>query len=269
MRVLVTGVAGFIGSHLSEHLADQGHDVWGIDNLSFSVRENLSSPSVRWKELDVLDMSQHMFDFFRPDVVIHLAAVSCSRHPNEALIWRNNLWATAHLLSVARNTHIVFASTCLADKPETGAYADSKRACEHIIRPERVSILRLANVYGSRQRDWGTEPSAMAAWRRAEKEGQPLRIDGNGLQTRDFIHVQDVVKAFELAATNADSIGRTLDICTGVQTPVIEAARLFEGEHVYQDRLPNDPSDTTQDPGPARETLGFEARIELSKEALV
>jgi len=263
MRVYITGIAGFIGSHLARHLKDHGHAVGGCDDLSFGNAENLRGVEIPWTRGGVLGMHRPQLDSFDPDVVIHLAAVSCSRHPNEALIWKNNLWATAHLMSVARKRHIIFASTCLADKPETGAYADSKRACEKILRPEGATILRLANVYGPKQRDWGTEPSAMAAWRKAEAEGKPIRIDGDGEQTRDFIHVDDVVRAFSLAAEAKPS--ETIDICTGIQTTILQAANQFEGPRDYHSRPRFDPDETTQDPTPAEEILGFRAEIPLFK----
>lgn len=263
MRVYITGIAGFIGSHLARALKEQCHVVGGADNLSFGNRENLYGLKMDWGQRDVLRLHRTGIDWFDPDVIVHLAAVSCSRHPNEALIWKNNLWATAHLLSVVGRRRIIFASTCLADKPETGAYADSKRACEKILSPEGATILRLANVYGPRQRDWGTEPSAMAAWRKAEAEGKPIRIDGDGTQTRDFIHVDDVVRAFSLAIDTPESAGKTIDICTGVQTPIIEAARPFKGPRDYHSRPYNDPQHTTQDPAPAGEILGFRAEIPL------
>lgn len=264
MRVYITGIAGFIGSHLAKHLVSQGHVVSGCDNLLFGSASNLSTDQVPWTKRDVLYMHRPGLDWFDPDVVVHLAAVSCSRHPNEAMIWENNLWATGHLLSVARKRRIIFASTCLADKPETGAYADSKRACEKILQPQGAAILRLANVYGPRQRDWGTEPSAMAAWRKAEADGKPIRIDGDGTQTRDFIHVDDVVRAFSLAIEEPDADGQILDICTGIQTPIIEAAKQFKGPRDYHSRPYNDPNHTTQDPAPAEEILGFRAEIPLS-----
>jgi len=263
MRVYITGIAGFIGSHLARHLEAQGHTVNGCDNLLFGSPDNLSTGDIPWTRKDVLHMHRPGLDWFDPHVVIHLAAVSCSRHPNEALIWQNNLWATAHLMSVAKRRRIIFASTCLADKPETGAYADSKRACEKIISPEGATILRLANVYGPRQRDWGTEPSAMAAWRKAEAEGKPIRIDGDGTQTRDFIHVDDVVRAFSLAVETPEAAGQTMDICTGIQTPIIEAAERFKGPRDYQRRPHNDPDHTTQDPELAEKVLGFRAEIPL------
>jgi UDP-glucose 4-epimerase len=263
MRVYITGIAGFIGSHLAKHLKAQGHVVGGCDNLLFGNPDNLDATDIAWSRKDVLHMHRPGLDWFGPDVVVHLAAVSCSRHPNEALIWQNNLWATAHLMSVAKRHRIIFASTCLADKPETGAYADSKRACEKILSPNGAAILRLANVYGPRQRDWGTEPSAMAAWRKAEAEGKPIRIDGDGTQTRDFIHVDDVVRAFSLAIEREEADGHTVDICTGVQTPIIEAARAFRGPRDYGSRPNNDPDHTAQDPELADRLLGFRAEIPL------
>jgi UDP-glucose 4-epimerase len=263
MRVYITGIAGFIGSHLAKALKAQGHMVGGCDNLVFSNGSNLDRDEVSWTKRDVMDLGKSSFDWSDPEVIVHLAAVSCSRHPNDALVWRNNLRATSNLLTAAQGRRIVFASTCLATKPETGAYAASKWACEQILHPENAAILRLANVYGPKQRDWGTEPSAMAAWRKAEAEGKPIRIDGDGTQTRDFIHVDDVVRAFSLAVANPQTDGKILDICTGHQTSINDASKLFEGERVYGRRPHNDPDATWQYPQPAEDLIGFKAEIPL------
>lgn len=263
MRVFITGIAGFIGSHLARSLKADGHTIHGCDNLLFSDPSNLPVSEMSWQRRDVLKLGRTSFDWFDPDVIVHLAAVSCSRHPNDALVWKNNLWATANLLTAACGRRIVFASTCLATRPETGAYAASKWACEKILHPENAAILRLANVYGPRQRDWGTEPSAMAAWRKAEAEGKPIRIDGDGTQTRDFIHVDDVVRAFSLAITKPEADGHILDICTGDQTSINEVSRLFKGERVKGKRPKHDPDSTWQYPQPAEDVLGFKATIPL------
>lgn len=257
MRVFITGIAGFIGSTLAAHLSER-HDVTGCDDLSFGKPENVPD-GIGWQKADV-----YQLDHIDADVICHLAALSAARHPDQALIWHKNLGATAHLFRIAGNRRVVFASTCVATNPTLGAYAGSKWSCEQLAASHRVAVLRFANVYGPRQRDWGPEPNVLAAWQRAVREGKPIRIDGDGSQTRDFIHVDDVARAIGLAAETSAAEGKVLDVCTGTQTSIAELAEHFDAPRTYAPRNPVDPDATHQDPQPAREVLGFEARIPLT-----
>ena len=256
MRVFVTGIAGFIGSTVARHLAAD-HEVTGCDDLSFGAPENVPD-GIPWFEADVYHL-----DAIEADVIVHLAALSAARHPDQALIWHKNLGATAHLFRLAGNRRVVFSSTCVATNPTLGAYAGSKWSCEQLAQSHRVSVLRFANVYGPRQRDWGPEPNVMAAWHRAVRNGEPIRIDGDGSQTRDFIHVDDVARAVKLAAETGAADGHTVDICTGVQTPIASLAEMFDAPRTYAPRNPVDPDSTPQDPAQAKALLGFEAQIPL------
>ena len=157
--------------------------------------------------------------------------------------------------------HLAAMSTCVAPDPLLGAYAGSKWACENIL-PD-ATIFRFANVYGPKQRDWGAEPGVLAAWQKAEAAGEPIRIDGDGSQTRDFIHVDDVARAILLACESDEGDGHTMDICTGVQTPVIELADHFDAPREFAPRNPVDPDSMPQDPEPAARVLGFRSAIEL------
>jgi len=254
MRIFVTGIAGFIGSTVAELLRDCGHQVSGCDDLSLGRWINVPE-GIDWDVGDLRDMKA-----INADVVVHLAAMSCARWPDPTELWERNLEATVHLKSIF-NGRIVFSSTCVAPDPLLGAYAGSKWACENIL-PD-ATIFRFANVYGPKQRDWGAEPGVLAAWQKAEAVGEPIRIDGDGSQTRDFIHVDDVARAILLACESDEGDGHTMDICTGVQTPVIELADHFDAPREFAPRNPVDPDSMPQDPEPAARILGFRSAIEL------
>jgi UDP-glucose 4-epimerase len=252
MKVFITGIAGFIGSTLADTLILNGHTVTGCDDLSLGKAESVNH-SINWEQKNCRDLTN-----IDADVVVHLAAQSCARWPDDDFIWENNVVTTA-LLKQVWDGPMVFASTNVAAHPSYGAYAGSKWACEQIL--PNATKLRLANVYGPRQRDWGSEPGVLASWQKAEKAGDPIRIDGDGSQTRDFIHVFDVARAFQMACESGGADGSTVDICTGVQTSVKDLADLLfpKSPRVYAERNPVDPDSTPQDPYAADLLLGFDA----------
>jgi UDP-glucose 4-epimerase len=254
VKIYVTGIAGFIGSTVARQLANRGHEVSGCDDLSLGKAENVPD-GIRWTEADCRQL-----DALNADVLVHLAAMACARWPDDNEVWQRNLATTAHLARIFKGP-TVFASTCVADNPLLGAYAGSKWACENIL-PD-ATICRFANVYGPRQRDWGPEPGVLAAWKKAEAAGEPIRIDGDGTQTRDFIHVEDVARALCLAAESDAADGHTIDICTGKQTPVIELADRFDAPRTFAPRNPVDPDSMPQDPEPAKRLIGFTSEIAL------
>lgn len=245
MRILVTGGAGFIGSHLVEALNAAGHAVTVIDNLSTGRRENLP-PEVPLYTIDLRDraaMEQHFVEH-QYDVAFHLAAQVDVRTSVEAPISdaEINILGTLHLLEAlqAHRTWIIFASTggaIYGEKPrlpipETecpnpeSPYGIAKLAAEMYVRSLSAvhgiphTILRLANVYGPRQNPHG-EAGVVAIFTHRLLTGQPAYIYGDGEQTRDFIHVADVVRAF-LAVLHAPerTQGHIFNVGTGRQTSV-------------------------------------------------
>jgi len=257
VNVFITGIAGFIGSTVAEQLLDLGHMVDGCDDLSFGKAENVPDGAT-WKDVDCRALTAGHLE--GADVVVHLAAMSCARWPDDAEVWSRNVVATAHLTRIF-NGRIVFSSTCVAPNPLLGAYAGSKWACEQIL--PNATIFRFANVYGPKQRDWGTEPGVLAVWQKAEREGWPIRIDGDGSQTRDFIHVNDVARAVCLAVENCDGDGKVMDVCTGIQTPIIDLADRFDCAREFAPRNPVDPDRMPQNPELADLVLDFRAGIKL------
>lgn len=257
MNVFVTGIAGFIGSTVAEQLLDRGHSVYGCDDLSLGKAENVPVGAT-WKDVDCRALTGSHLD--GADVVVHLAAMSCARWPDDTEVWSRNVVATAHLTRIF-NGRVVFASTCVAPNPLLGAYAGSKWACEQIL-PD-ATVFRFANVYGPKQRDWGTEPGVLAVWQKAERENLPIRIDGDGTQTRDFIHVDDVARAVCLAVESSAGDGHVMDVCTGVQTSIIDLADRFDCAREFAPRNPVDPDSMPQDPFLAEKLLGFKSEISL------
>ncbi|MEN3040526.1 MAG: NAD-dependent epimerase/dehydratase family protein [Bacteroidia bacterium] len=252
MRILVTGGAGFIGSHLVEALLGESHVVAVIDNLSTGRRENLP-PQVPLFQIDLRDRETLRAHFreYTYDVVMHLAAQVDVRTSVEAPVQdaEINIIGTLNLLEAVQSQRpwFFFASTggaIYGEKPhlpipetETprpeSPYGIAKLAGEMYIQHfSRVhgfpyTILRLANVYGPRQNPHG-EAGVVAIFTHKLLKGESAFIYGDGEQTRDFIHVKDVVRAF-LATLNAGSCayGQVLNVGSGKQTSVNTLYRLL------------------------------------------
>lgn len=259
MRVLVTGGAGFIGSHVAEQLRAGGHDVAALDNLSSGKRENLPE-GVPLFETDLRDRdaTARVLADFRPEAVSHQAAqasVSVSvRDPR--LDAEVNVMGSIHLLDAcvaACVTRVVFASTGGAIygevPPGTKAtertvpapespYAIHKLAVEHLLAVYRkhrgldTRILRYANVYGPRQDPHG-EAGVVAIFLDSALEGRPLRVNGmretgDGGCVRDYVFVTDVARMNVLALTGAVT-ELVANVGTGVATTTADLARAVLG----------------------------------------
>ncbi|MEK6271307.1 MAG: GDP-mannose 4,6-dehydratase [Actinomycetota bacterium] len=258
METLVTGGAGFIGSHLVDALLERGDRVVVIDDLSTGRRENLEGAVAKGAvllESDITDAAAvtHAFETRRPEVVFHLAAqIDVRRSVSEPVFDLGvNVAGTLNLLEAARHTQVrrfTLASTggaiygegagrglpldeqaeCRPDAP----YGQSKYAAEGYLslygRLYGLSAvaLRLGNVYGSRQDPLG-EAGVVAIFCGALLGGGTPRVFGDGHQTRDYVYVGDVVEAF-LAGAGSEAQG-TYNVGTGVETSVLELGRLLAG----------------------------------------
>ena len=256
MKALVTGGAGFIGSHVVDALLDRGDRVVVIDDLSTGRRENLEDALAKGAvllEAEVTDAAAvaEVFETSSPEVVFHLAAqIDVRRSVSEPVFDLGvNVAGTLNLLEAARRTQarrFILASTggaiygegagrplpldegaeCRPDAP----YGQSKYAAEGYLslygRLYGLSTvaLRLGNVYGSRQDPLG-EAGVVAIFCGALLGGGTPRVFGDGSQTRDYVYVGDIVEAF-LAAATSQARG-TYNIGTGVETSVLELGRLL------------------------------------------
>jgi UDP-glucose 4-epimerase len=239
MRAIVTGGAGFIGSHVVDALLARGEEVHVLDDLSKGRRENVAEGAM----LHVADVREpdEVFDAVRPRAVLHLAAqadvrVSVERPAFDAEV---NVLGTLRILEAARrhDAKVVLASTggaiygeCDGPAPESAPrrplspYGTSKLAAEEYLATYNrlyggghVS-LRLANVYGPRQVVHG-EAGVVAIFMGLLRDGGTPLIYGDGTQTRDYVFVDDVAEA-ALAALEPD--GGVFNVGTGVETSVLE-----------------------------------------------
>jgi UDP-glucose 4-epimerase len=300
-RVLVTGGAGFIGSHVADHFASTGAEVVVLDNLASGRRESVPA-SAAFHELDV--RSPAAADLVRGggfDVVCHLAAQidvrkSVADPANDAGI---NVLGTLNLLEAVRGsgrrTRFVFSSTggalygdfvtppnaeTVAKDPES-PYAISKLAAEYYLAYyARVHgldtvALRYGNVYGPRQDPHG-EAGVVAIFCGRILDGQPLTVFGDGSQTRDYVHVSDVARATVLAGTRPLPAAGRLDVRaynvgTGVATPVTTLAdvlRRVAGSDVPVQHAPRRPGEQQQsflDVRKAATELGWRPELSLER----
>ena len=239
MRAVVTGGAGFIGSHVVEALEARGDDVHVLDNLSKGKRERVAD-GVDVHVADIRDPDA-AFEAARPEAVFHLAAQADVRVSVEdpSLDADVNVLGTLRILEAARRhgAKIVFASTGGAvygecDRPATESaerrplapYGTSKLCGEEYLATwnrlygtGHVS-LRFANVYGPRQEPHG-EAGVVAIFMGLLRDGGTPKLYGDGTQSRDYVFVSDVVEAM-LAAVGRD--GGTYNVGTGVETSVLE-----------------------------------------------
>jgi UDP-glucose 4-epimerase len=240
VRAVVTGGAGFIGSHVAAALVARGDEVHVLDNLSSGKPENLPE-GAKLHEGDIRSDADAAFDAARPEVCFHLAAqadvrVSVDRPDYDAEV---NVLGTIRILEAARRhgTQLVFSSTggaiygeCEAPAREDAPrrplapYGTSKLAGEEYLATynrlhETTHVsLRYGNVYGPRQDPHG-EAGVVAIFMRLLADGGQPRIFGDGTQTRDYVFVEDVVRA-TLAAAGHD--GGVFNVGTGRETSVVE-----------------------------------------------
>jgi UDP-glucose 4-epimerase len=290
MRAIVTGGAGFIGSHLVDALLARGDEFHVVDNLSTGSRENLP-PSADLHQLDIRDEAlEQLAERLRPDVVFHLAAqadvgTSVERPTFDADV---NVVGTVRVLEAARAAaaSVVFASSggliygeCErpasenSDPQPLSPYAASKLAGEEYLATwnrlygaEHVTC-RLANVYGPRQIP-ALEGGVVAIFLDRLRDGQETEIFGDGQQTRDFVYVGDVVAA--LLAAAASSGGGVYNVGSGIATTVGELRRLraevagVEQEPGFRDERPGDLRHSLIDPSHAARELDWHAETLLA-----
>lgn len=286
MRVLVTGAAGFLGSHLAERLVADGHDVSGLDDLSTGRLAQLAqlrrSKGFRFHRFDVTSEDlPALVAHERPDAVFHLAAPLPSADALSSA--RVTVGGTVNLLdacAAAGVPRLVFASTgqvygnpAVLPVGERAAvrplspYAASKVAAEAYLAtyPIATVSLRLGNVYGPRQ-----EPASVALlFARALRDGRRATIHGSGGSTRDYVYVEDAVDAF-LRCLGGKGDGRRLNIGTGegtslrrLHTLVADALGVPDAPEFAAAR--SGPSALALESGAARRTLGWEPVVGLQE----
>ena len=256
-HVLVTGAAGFIGSHTVDRLLAAGHTVTGLDNFRTGRRANLAaalaSPHFAFHELDVAAPGAlaTLVGTVRPDAIIHLAALVSVQESmtNPDLNYSLNIHAT-HLVAEAARLHavrrLVFASSAAiygdatdfpiresTEKKPISPYGSAKLASEAILLGHgaafglTVRCQRYFNVFGPRQDPASPYSGVISIFDRRYREGQGVTFYGEGQQTRDFISVHDVARANVLAATAPGVSSGVANICTGRATSLLDVVGVF------------------------------------------
>jgi UDP-glucose 4-epimerase len=289
--VVVTGGAGFIGSHLTDHLLAGGHEVIVLDNFSTGRSENLRHlqgvPRLRVHQADVADLAAIAPYFVGVDWVFHLAAladiVPSIQRPLD--YHHSNVDGTVAALEAAHRAGVrrfVYAasSSCYGvpddvPTPEDAAirpeypYALTKCLGEqyalHWAKVYRLPVvsLRLFNVYGPRTRTSGTYGAVFGVFLAQKIHGRPFTVVGDGTQTRDFTFVGDAVDAF-LAAALSDVTGEVFNVGSGHPSSVNRLVELLEGEVVYVPKRPGEPDCTWADITRIQQKLGWRPKTSFA-----
>jgi UDP-glucose 4-epimerase len=294
MRSLVTGGAGFIGSHLIDRLLDDGHEVIAIDNFSTSRAKNLAhikgKPRLNLNLIraDITDREAITPYFEGIDWVFHLAGladiVPSIRHP--LAYFRANVDGTVNVLEASRCAKIkrfIYAasSSCygipdIYPTPETAPirpeypYALTKYLGElcvlHWGKVYKLPVvsLRLFNVYGPRSRTSGTYGAVFGVFLAQKLNNKPFTVVGDGNQSRDFIFVTDAINAFIMAA-QSNLKNEVLNVGSGHTYTVNHLVKLLGGKVVHVPKRPGEPDCTQADITKAKELLSWEPQISFEE----
>jgi UDP-glucose 4-epimerase len=287
VRAVVTGGAGFIGSHVVDALVTRGDEVVAVDSLVHGTRENVS-PKAELHVRDIREPLEDLFDAVRPEAVFHLAAqadvrVSVEQPVEDAEV---NILGTIRVLEAARrhDAQVIFSSTggaiygeCespaveSAPREPVSPYGTAKLAGEEYIRAYNrlygtIHVaLRYGNVYGPRQDPHG-EAGVVAIFLGALTRGEPASIFGDGLQTRDYVYVGDVARATTVALGQE---GGVFNVGTGRETSVVDLYALcarVAGSDAPPEHSParlGELQRSVLDPELAARELGFRSMVEL------
>lgn len=239
MKVVVTGALGFVGSNLVDLLLDEGHEVHGIDNLS-SISSSIyltnpgadynigdaSSPST-WPEGDI-------------DVIFHLAADARIQpsFENPFATYQNNVMSLAYAADVAskKGSKLVFASTSSSLHGDyVSPYTQSKRASEEYLKMMAecfgldCSSARFFNVYGPREPIVGDYATVVAKFGRQYKNKEPMTVVGDGTQSRDFTHVNDICQGL-IAISEKKMSGEVVNLGRGNPYTIMDLVKMYAGE---------------------------------------
>jgi UDP-glucose 4-epimerase len=288
-KAVVTGGAGFIGSHIVEALFERGFEVHVVDTYAAPKREDRINPAATYHEIDVRDTEALVPIFEGTLYVFHEAALPrveySIQNPEET--FAVNAGGTVAVLEAARRAHVkrvVLASSgsvygdqdvfpfveSMPAKPKS-PYALQKYVSENACRlsAELYGVstvsLRYFNVYGPRFDPEGPYGLVVGKFISQRVQGKPLLIAGDGTHTRDYVHVKDVARANVLAAESVHAgHGEAINIGTGIETSVLDIAKLVGGPIEYAaPRI--EPARACADITRAKELLGWEPEISFAE----
>jgi nucleoside-diphosphate-sugar epimerase len=293
---LVTGGAGFIGSHLTEELVRRGHRVRVADNLSTGKRRNLDHiPGVELMEGDLADMPFATSVVQGMDFVLHQAAIpSVPRSVNDPITSnRANIDATLNVLVAARDAgvkRLVFAGSSseygntptLPKREEMPSSPLSPYALQKVMGTEycrmftrlygfETVVIRYFNVFGPRQDPSSPYSGVISVFSTALIEGRQPTIYGDGEQTRDFTYVANVVDGVLRACTAPKAAGEAINVACGTRISLNELLRVMNGivgtslQPIYKDERAGDVKDSQADISKAKALLGYTPIVSLEE----
>jgi len=286
--MMVTGGAGFIGSHLTDALIEQGCRVRVLDNFATGRREHVN-PAAELIEADIRDLASIAKAFAGVDCVFHTAALPRVPLSIEKPIETHmtNAVGALNVLVAAREAGVrrvinsgsssVYGDQAKLPLTEDMApnplspYALQKLVGEqyarlfHRLFGMQTLTLRYFNVYGPRMASEGAYVTVIGVFLRARREGKPLSIQGDGEQSRDFTHVSDVVRANLLAMDSPVADGRALNIGYGRNTSVNRIAAMIGGPTASLPPRPGDVRHTLADVSQAAQILGWHPQVPIEQ----
>ncbi len=290
MKSLVTGGAGFIGSHLVDVLCEFDDEVIVLDNLSTGRLENLAHliDDIKFVECDLSVRTEWSTEFENVDRVFHLAAladiVPSIKNPDE--YYRSNVDGTFNVLeasrkeSVGRFVYVASSSSygipSIYPTPENAEidpkypYALTKYMGEELVllwaklyNLPAIS-LRLFNVYGPRSRTSGTYGAVFGVFLAQKLAGRPYTVVGDGQQTRDFTYVSDIVTAL-IAASEAEKSGRAYNVGSGCTVSINCIVNLLGGDKEYIPKRPGEPDCTFADISRITQEIGWKPQVSIEE----
>lgn len=285
-KVVVTGAAGFIGSHLTDTLVEGGYGVLAIDNLSGGFEGNVNKQA-NFLKIDVRDFVALKEAIKGAEFVFHLAALPSVQYSIDNPLQTHdvNVNGLLNVLESAKSAgikRVIFSSSSavygdqeilpIKESAETkpkSPYALHKLVGEfycdlysRLYGLETVS-LRYFNVYGERQKIGGAYASVIENFLNQKKAGEKITITGDGNQTRDFINVADVVEAnIKTMLSPKISGSEVINIGSGIRSSINEIAEYFESEIIYVPKR-NEPRDSLSDIKKAKEILDWSPNVSL------
>ena len=289
---VVTGAAGFIGSHVVDRLVSEGFAVRAIDNLSSgriqNLRAHLDSGALTLEEADITKISPDCAVFKGAEMVFHFAGLGeiVPSIENPAAYMETNVLGTVRVLEASRNSEVrrfVYAasSSCYGSNPvvptpEDAAlspeypYALSKLQGEEIafhwanLYGLSVNSVRIFNAYGPRSRTSGAYGAVFGVFLRQKLSSQPFTVVGDGSQTRDFVFVTDVAEAFVKAGLT-DLTGKIWNLGAGNPQSVNRLVELLGGDTVRLPVRPGEPETTWADTSRIRHDLGWTPSVSFQE----
>jgi len=286
-KVIVTGGAGFIGSHLTDRLIALGNEVLVVDNLMLGKREFVNKRA-KFYEVDIRDLEKLKKIFKGAEAVFHLAADPRLQVSIEdpATTHEINVTGTLNVLIAAKENKVkkvIFSSSCavygeqpLPIKEEYVPEPLSPYGLHKLMGEEYCRLfhklyglesvcLRYFNVFGPRKLPTGSYPMVIPIFLDQRKKGKKLTIVGTGEDTRDYVQVQDVASANIAAWQSAVSDGRPINIGSGRQVSVLEIAKLIGGQTINLPPRPGEMRQIQADNSLAKKLIGWTPTLDLEK----